>query len=58
MATGWEYYFEFDPFDAVDRMADNDMDGFVNYCEYKWDTNPLLSTSFPGQGESCDPYAE
>ena len=40
MATGWEYYFNFDPYDDSDRMVDTDGDGHVNYCEYKWDTNP------------------
>ena len=43
MASGWEYYFNFDPFDDVDRMVDTDGDGHVNYCEYKWDTNPRTS---------------
>ena len=40
MATGWEYYFNFDPYDSADRMVDTDGDGHINYCEYKWDTNP------------------
>ena len=30
----------FDPYDDADRMVDTDGDGHVNYCEYKWDTNP------------------
>ena len=50
MATGWEYHFKFDPYDAADRMVDSDGDGHVNYCEYKWDTNPRNPSSFPGQG--------
>ena len=58
MATGWEYHFDFDPYDAADRMFDTDGDGHVNYCEYKWDTNPRDPTSFPGQGELCDPFSE
>lgn len=58
MATGWEYHFEFDPYDAADRMVDTDGDGHVNYCEYKWDTNPRNPLSFPGQGQLCDPFAE
>ena len=58
MATGWEYHFDFDPYDAADRMFDTDGDGHVNYCEYKWDTNPRNPTSFPGQGELCDPFSE
>ena len=49
---------KFDPFDAADRMVDQDGDGHVNYCEYKWDTNPRDPTSFPGQGELCDPFAQ
>jgi len=57
MATGWEYHFDFDPYDAADRMFDTDGDGHVNYCEYKWDTNPRDPVSFPGQGELCDPFA-
>ena len=56
MATGWEYHFDFDPYDAADRMFDTDGDGHVNYCEYKWDTNPRDPNSFPGQGELCDPF--
>ena len=58
MATGWEYHFEFDPFDSADRMVDTDGDGHVNYCEYKWDTNPRSPLSFPGQGQLCDPFSE
>ena len=58
MATGWEYHFDFDPYDAADRMFDTDGDGHVNYCEYKWDTNPRNPTSFHGQGELCDPFSE
>jgi len=57
MATGWEFHFQFDPQDSSDRLDDNDDDGFMNYCEYKWDTNPRNPTSFPGQGELCDPFA-
>lgn len=58
MATGWEYYFEFDPFDSVDRNVDSDGDGHVNYCEYKWDTNPRDPASYPGQGQQCDWFSE
>jgi hypothetical protein len=58
MSTGWEYHFSFDPDDAADRMFDTDGDGFVNYCEYKWDTNPRNPNSYPGQGELCDPFSE
>jgi hypothetical protein len=58
MATGWEYHFQFDPDDPADRMIDTDGDGHVNYCEFKWDTNPRNPTSFPGQGELCDPFAQ
>ena len=58
MSTGWEYHFKFDPFDAADRMVDSDGDGHVNFCEYKWDTNPRNPASFPGQGELCDPFSE
>ncbi len=56
MATGWEYHFEFDPFDGADRLVDSDGDGHTNYCEFKWDTNPRNPVSFPGQGELCDPF--
>ena len=58
MATGWEYYFNFDPYDDADRMVDTDGDGHVNYCEYKWDTNPRDINSFPGQGQLCNPFEE
>ena len=58
MATGWEYYFNFDPFDSADRMVDTDGDGHVNYCEYKWDTNPRDINSFPSQGQLCNPFEE
>ncbi len=58
MATGWEFHFQFDPFDGADRMVDTDGDGHVNYCEYKWDTNPRNPVSYPGQGELCDPFSD
>jgi hypothetical protein len=58
MATGWEYHFQFDPFDGSDRMVDTDGDGHVNFCEYKWDTNPRNPVSYPGQGELCDPFSD
>ena len=58
MATGWEYHFQFDPFDGADRMVDTDGDGHVNFCEYKWDTNPRNPVSYPGQGELCDPFSD
>ena len=58
MATGWEYYFNFDPYDDADRMVDTDGDGHVNYCEYKWDTNPRDINSFPGQGQLCNAFEE
>ena len=40
MATAGNIYFNFDPYDNADRMVDTDGDGHINYCEYKWDTNP------------------
>ncbi len=58
MATGWEYYFNFDPYDNADRMVDTDGDGHINYCEYKWDTNPRDINSFPGQGQLCNAFEE
>lgn len=58
MATGWEYHFQFDPFDGNDRMVDTDGDGHVNFCEYKWDSNPRNPVSYPGQGELCDPFSD
>ncbi|MGY8669999.1 MAG: hypothetical protein ACKVJ7_02995, partial [Candidatus Poseidoniales archaeon] len=54
MATGWEYHFEFDPYDSADRLLDTDGDGHVNYCEYKWDTNPRNPSSFPDQLQDCN----
>jgi len=58
MSTGWEFHFQFDPQDPADRTADPDGDGHMNFCEFKWDTNPRNPTSFPGQGELCDPFAQ
>ena len=58
MATGWEYYFNFDPYDGADRTLDTDGDGHLNYCEYKWDTNPRDINSFPGQGQLCNAFEE
>ena len=58
MATGWEYYFNFDPYDGADRMLDTDGDGHINYCEYKWDTNPRDINSFPTQGQLCSAFEE
>jgi len=58
MATGWEYYFNFDPYDGADRMVDTDGDGHINYCEYKWDTNPRDINSFPTQGQLCNAFEE
>ena len=56
MWTGWEYYFDFDPFDAADAGIDSDGDGYTNKCECEWNTNPKDSTSFPGQGQHCDNF--
>ncbi|MDP6899421.1 MAG: hypothetical protein QGF94_01110 [Candidatus Thalassarchaeaceae archaeon] len=56
MASGWEYYFMFDPFDSADANIDSDQDGYTNKCEEKWYTNPRESTSFPGQGQHCDAW--
>ena len=56
MATGWEFHFDFNPFNNADRTLDTDHDGYKNWCEFKWDTNPRDSTSFPGQGQLCDDW--
>ena len=56
MATGWEFHFDFDPYDPSDRMLDTDDDNHVNYCEHKWDTNPRDPNDYPIQGELCDPF--
>ncbi len=56
MWSGWEYYFEFDPYDASDALIDSDGDGYVNKCENRWNTNPKDSTSFPSQGELCNNF--
>ena len=53
MWSGWEFYFNFDPFDAADAFVDSDGDGYNNKCENKWNTNPKDPTSFPSQGELC-----
>ena len=39
-------------------LVDTDGDGHVNFCEYKWDTNPRNPVSYPGQGELCDPFSD
>jgi|GEM_PF-282576 len=38
----------------TDPNFDSDGDGYVNGCEDYWGTDPLNSSSFPGQGEDCD----
>ena len=56
MASGWEYFFQFDPFDAADAMIDSDQDGYPNKCEEKWYTNPRQSNSYPSQSQHCDAF--
>ena len=56
MWSGWEYYFQFDPFDPSDANVDSDGDGYINKCENKWNTNPKDATSFPSQGELCNAF--
>lgn len=56
MATGWEYYFLLDPFDDADAIIDSDGDGYKNWCEYKWDSNPREINSYPGQNQLCDDW--
>jgi hypothetical protein len=53
MWSGWEFYFDFDPYDPADAYIDSDGDGYMNKCENKWNTNPKDPTSFPSQGELC-----
>ena len=53
MASGWEYYFGFDPFDDYDRDDDPDLDSYENWCEYKWNTNPKDIQSQPGAFQLC-----
>ena len=53
MWSGWEFYFDFNPFDASDAFVDSDGDGYNNRCENKWNTIPKDPTSFPSQGELC-----
>ena len=53
MATGWEYHFDYNPFNEADKNGDEDFDGHRNWCEFKWNTNPRDPLSFPGQGELC-----
>ena len=57
MWDGWEYFFNFDPFDPSDAIIDSDGDGISNRCECDYDANPKDSSSFPGQGEICDDFA-
>ena len=56
MWSGWEYYFQFDPFDPSDANVDSDGDGYINKCENKSNTNPKDATSFPSQGELCNAF--
>ena len=56
MFDGWEYYFNFDPFDGADSHVDGDNDGYDNWCEHKWHTHPKEGNSYPGQGQLCDQY--
>ena len=56
MWSGWEYFFDFDPYDASDAAIDSDGDGYINKCENKWNTNPKDPLSFPSGGELCDNY--
>jgi hypothetical protein len=56
MWSGWEYFFDFNPYDASDAAIDSDGDGYINKCENKWNTNPKDPLSFPSQGELCDNY--
>ena len=46
MWAGWEYFFDFDPFDSADANIDSDGDGSLNKCENKWNTNPKDPLSF------------
>ena len=46
MWSGWEYFFDFDPYDASDAAIDSDGDGYINKCENKWNTNPKDPLSF------------
>ena len=56
MWSGWEYFFDFDPFDSADANIDSDGDGSLNKCENKWNTNPKDPLSFPSQGELCNQF--
>jgi hypothetical protein len=56
MWAGWEYFFDFDPFDSADANIDSDGDGSLNKCENKWNTNPKDPVSFPSQGELCNQF--
>ena len=56
MWAGWEYFFDFDPFDPADANIDSDGDGSLNKCENKWNTNPKDPVSFPSQGELCNQF--
>ena len=57
MWDGWEYFFNFDPFDPSDANIDSDGDGISNRCECDYNSNPKSGNSFPGQGEICDDFA-
>jgi hypothetical protein len=56
MWAGWEYFFDFDPFDPADANIDSEGDGSLNKCENKWNTNPKDPVSFPSQGELCNQF--
>jgi len=44
---GWEVRYGFDPNNPSDRDLDADQDGYSNYEEYSFKTDPLSKTSLP-----------
>ena len=47
MWSGWEFYFDFDPFDAADAFVESDGDGYNNTLEISLGTNPRNPSSRP-----------
>ena len=40
IANGWEYEYDFDPFDSADTIIDTDGDGLTTLQEYQYGTDP------------------
>jgi len=59
---GWEAYYQFNPADAADKLADPDGDGLTNLREYQLDKRPRypddVSPGVDGDGDKLSDWAE